>query len=368
MKKLRVIQPSDRSFEDIDNFIESGGKAFSVSRYGYENLKMDNQVELTLLVVDSKNILVRILRPFLGHEANNLVLQLLLIIASFKHDVIYYASDRHPYLISFARLMGICRAPVLMLCHFTFNTRLVKSQWKKLILRLERWLVFNGLDRVLFLSDRIMQTSLEDYNIPSEHQNLSYWGADLSYFADFQNNELDVPEHYYFSSGGALRDYATLIDAFRQLPYKLILSCPEKVIRENSPLPGNVIHYNFSSTGMKCFADLRSFYQGAKAVLIPILEKNHVANGNSTFVEALACGKPVIISDTGNNFLDVEDEKIGIKVSVRDIKGWIRAVKHLEKNREKYEMMRDNSLSFAQKFCNYELFSKTVTRHLKTLK
>ena len=119
---------------------------------------------------------------------------------------------------------------------------------------------------------------------------------------------------------------------------------------------------------MKCFADLRSFYQGAKAVLIPILEKNHVANGNSTFVEAFACGKPVIISDTGNNFLDVEDEKIGIKVSVRDIKGWIRAVKHLEKNREKYKIMKDNSLSFAQKFCNYELFSKTVIRHLKTLK
>lgn len=367
MGKVKVLQPSDRSFDSMDRFIESGGVAFSVSRYGYEYLCKVEDFELDLLVSKDSDPIIKLLKPILKHEANNLVLQLKLIFASQKADIIYYASDRHPYLIALARLIGLCRCPILMVCHFTYNTKLVDSLLKKIALRIERWLVYKGVDKLLFLSNSIKKLAIDDYDVPARHRNVCNWGADLKYFSEESETDISLPDQYYFSSGGAKRDYRTLIDAFRKLPYVLVISCARDVFEENEPLPKNVIHYDFSAHGFKCFADLRRLNQGAKAVLIPIIEKNHVANGNSTFVEALACGKPILISNTGNNFLDVEDKKIGIKIEMSDVEDWIRNIEYLEQNPEHFAKMSKNSYNMAKMNCNYELFSSVIVSHLRSL-
>lgn len=367
MRKIKVVQPSDRGFRLMDDFIEAGGAAFSVSRYGYENLKKTSDIDLQLLVSEDDDLAVRLLKPFLKHEANNLVLQLRLIFSSRNYDVIYYASDRHPYLISLARLLGLCRAPILMICHFTYNTTYVDGFFKKLFLRLERWLVFKGMDKICFLSPKIRELACEDYDVPAKHRSVCNWGADLKYFSEVAETSVPVPGQYYFSSGGAMRDYRTLIDAFRELPYILVLSCSKSVVDENRPLPANIIHYDFSAHGNDCFSELRSFNQGAKAVLIPIIEKNHVANGNSTFVEALACGKPVLISDTGNNFLDVEIENVGRKINMWDVSDWIDNIEYLEQNPQHCHEMGENSLKIAKSEANYALFSTVVAENLRVL-
>lgn len=357
---MRVLQPSDRSFEAMDSFIQSGGAAFSVSRYGYEYLKKAKGIDLNLITSTEKSGLVRFMRKFLGNEANNLVLQIRLILASRKSDIIYYASDRHPYLLATARLLGICRCQVLMVCHFTYNTSLVSGLLKQMALRLERYLVFRGIDQVLFLSQQILETTCEDYEVPEKHRQICYWGADLKYFSEKAERSLALPKEFYFSSGGAKRDFKCLIDAFRNLPYDLVLSCPKQDIKDNAPIPKNVHHYDFAAHGLDCFADLRKLYQDSKAVLIPIIEKNHVANGNSTFVEGLACGKPILISDTGNNFADVEEQGIGLKVELGDERSWREAIRLLEDDEETYRTMSSNASQFAKKFCHYAKFSQMI--------
>jgi glycosyltransferase involved in cell wall biosynthesis len=367
MKKITVLQPSDRSFEKMDDFINAGGIAFSVSRYGYEILKEIDDLDLNLLVVEGDQTFVKILKPFLKNEANNLILQIKLILKSKKYDVIYYASDRHPYLIALARWVGLCKAPILMVCHFTYNTKYVDSWFKKIALRIERRIVFKGIDKLIFLSEKIMQLSCEDYDVPNKHLNVSNWGADVNYFASTSAASIALPNEYYFSSGGALRDYSTLIDAFKKLPYFLLICCSKNSIKEHFPLPKNIIHYDFNAKGFNSLSDLRHFNQNAKAILIPISKKNHVANGNSTFVEGLACGKPILITNTGNNFLDVELSNIGMKVNMLDANDWIKKIKYLESNPLHVSEMSKNSYEIAKTKFNYALFSKNIANNFRSL-
>jgi glycosyltransferase involved in cell wall biosynthesis len=367
MKNIKVLQPSDRSFKKMDDFISNGGIAFSVSRYGYEILKEIGDLDLNLIVSEDDHTSVKILKPLLKHEANNLILQIKLILKSKKHDIIYYASDRHPYLIALARWLGLCRAPILMVCHFTYNTKYVDSWFKKIALKMERRIVFKGIDKVLFLSEKIMQLACDDYEVPPQHLNVSNWGADLDYFSNTSAPSISLPSKYYFSSGGAVRDYSTLIEAFKKLPYNLLICCSKGTIKQHFPLPSNIIHYDFNANGFNSLSDLRYFNQNAKAILIPISKKNHVANGNSTFVEGLACGKPILISNTGNNFLDVEQSNIGMKLSMLDSNDWVEKIQYLEENPMHLLEMSKNSHEIAISKHNYALFSKNIASNLRLL-
>ena len=367
IKKIKVLMPSDRSFKEMDDFCQGGGEAFSVSRYGYEILKNSSTLDIDVMECNDQHPVIKFLKPFLGHEANNLVSQLKIISSSSDYDIIYYSSDRHPYLISMAKFFGLCQTPVLMLCHFSFNTQLTDKFFKKIVLRVERWMVFKSIESILFLCDSVMRLAMNDFRVPSRHLKNSHWGASLEYFSRTSDNSIDVPDEFYFSSGGAVRDYKTLIDAFRELDLTLVISCPMEVVHENHPLPKNVIHYDFAANGMHSFSDIRSLNQRAKAILIPIKETNHVPNASSTFVEALACGKPILISDTGNTFLDVEAEEIGLKVKMLDVNDWIRKIFFFEKNPNTLESMSENAFKAAKTYCNYELFATVVEQNIRTL-
>jgi glycosyltransferase involved in cell wall biosynthesis len=364
MKKIKVLMPIYKSFKVMDRYIENGGEIFSLSRYGYEVLKRNSNIELETLESKDSDAMIKILKPFFNHEANNLISQIKLILRAHRYDVIYYSSDRHPYLISIAKILGLFRTPVLMLCHFTFNTDFVRNPLKKIILKHERIIVYKSMDKILFLGEQLKYQASLAYKIPERHLNNSHWGASIEYFSSASKSLLKMPESFYFASGNAMRDYKTLIDAFRDLPFNLVISCPKKVIEDNSPLPQNIFHYDFQANGFSAFSDIKKFNQAAKAVLIPIIEKNHVANASSSFVEALACGKPIIISDTGNSFLDVEDEKIGKKVLLRNKNDWIQKIIWAENNAEELSHMSANALKIAKFKYNYELFSQTIIDNL----
>ena len=313
MKRIRIIQPTDWSFEPMNQYNATGGDAFSVSRFGYE-LFGEYGIDVDYCVPDYSKPLAKILRRILKLEGCNLILQAQLIKRSKDYDVIYYSADRHPYLLALARKLRICKKPIVMVCHFSYDTRAVDSKIKKMILRLERSLVFSSMDQVVFNCENLMWLAIEDGNIPEKHQVNSGWGADIDYFERGKFGVHQDIKPYYFAAGGANRDYHTIIEAFRKLPYTLVLSCSQDVIEKESPLPDNILHFNYAKYGIEASEKLREYYHDAKAVLIPVMYRNHVANGASVLVEALACGKPILVSDLKTNFLDVEQEKIGYKI------------------------------------------------------
>ena len=365
-KQIKIIQPTDWSFEPMDKFIADGGEAFSVSRFGYE-LFESKGIHVDWFSPDYSKRSAKLLRRLLKLEGCNLILQIGLIKRSKNYDVIYYSADRHPYLLALARKMRICKTPVLMVCHFSYDTRTVDSKLKKLILKLERKLVFSSMDQIVFNCETLMNLAVEDGKLTEKHQINSGWGADLKYFARGKYGEHEYLQPFYFAAGGANRDYHTLIEAFKKLPYRLVISCPESVVIEEGPLPDNIIHFNYSEYGLNAYAKLREYYHDCKAVLIPVQYRNHVANGASVLAEALACGKPVIVSDLNTNFIDVEKENIGFKVAMHDADDWVRVINLAEQDSARLENMGRHAYQIAEERYNYELFTDNVVEQLKKL-
>jgi len=359
-KKIRVLQSSDWSFEPMDKFIAAGGEAFSVSRFGYELLIKQKDIEIKVVSPNRSKKLAIFIFKLLGNEGLNLWVQIKLIKESHKCDLIYYAADRHPYLIALARILGICKAPILMLCHFSYDTSAVDNRLKKYILALERLLVFRGVDKIVFNCETVMTLAANNFKVPERHLNNSGWGADISYFSKRDQLDFKTPETFYFAAGGANRDYKTLFAAFRRMPYNLVVSCPKYVIDRESPLPKNIIHWDYSSQGMQAYSTLRSLYQKSKAVLIPILYCNHVANGASVFVEALACGKPILISDQKTNYLNVELERVGKKVKMHSADDWVEKIRILEDDPKETSAMGERAYLIAKNRYNYKLFSDNI--------
>lgn len=364
--RIKIIQPTDWSFDPMDQYNANGGDAFSVSRFGYE-LFESKGIAADWFSPDYSKLSAKILKKIFKLEGCNLLLQLGLIKRSKKYDVIYYSADRHPYLLAIARKLGICTKPILMVCHFSYDSRAVDSKLKKIILILERKIVYSSMDQIVFNCENLMRLAIEDGNVPEKHRINSGWGADLQYFKRGAYGVHGNISPFYFAAGGANRDYHTLIEAFKRMPYRLVISCPESVMKEESPLPSNIIYFSYAEYGLDAFSKLREFYHDTKAVLIPIQERNHVANGASVFAEALACGKPVIISDLNTNFLDVEKEDIGIKVKMHDVSGWLTAIDYAEKHPDQLREMGDRAYYIAKTQYNYELFTDNIVYQLHKL-
>ena len=362
-KKLRVLQPTDWSFQPMDDYIQQGGSAFSVSRFGYEIIRQE--FDLEYIVPDYSKLYAKILTKILKLEGSNLLLQIDVIKRSKDFDVVYYSADRHPYLIALARKIGLIKTPILMLCHFSYDDTCVTNPLKKCILRMERKLVFGSIDQLMFNCENLMNLAIEHAGLPKKHQVLSGWGADLHYFAQGDKEKYRSIEPYYFAAGGANRDYHTLIEAFRQLDDTLVLSCPISVINEESPLPSNIIFFNYQEYGMNAYDMLRSYYLGCKAVLIPVKYPNHVANGASVMAEAMACGKAIIASDLPTNFVDIQMEGIGKVVKMWDIREWVNTIRSVNDNELKEMGIRAYEL--AREKYNYELLAENVIREIYKL-
>lgn len=365
-ERIRIVQPTDWSFEPMDNYIKNGGDAFSVSRFGYELFK-ERGIDVLSVTPDYSKWYAKVLRKLLKLEGCNLVLQVQLIKNSKNCDLVYYSADRHPYLIALARKFGICKKPVLMVCHFSYDTRTVNSKLKKMILAIERKLVFSSIDQVMFNCETLMNLASEDFKVPKKHLVNSGWGADLKYFkrGDYGIHEKIKP--FYFAAGGANRDYHTLIEAFRLTKQTLVISCPKEVIEREKPLPDNIIFFDYSKYGLDAYHLLREYYHDCEAVLIPVQNKNHVANGASVFVEAMACGKPIIVSDINTNFLDVEKEDIGLKAKMHDPESWSAVIEYAASHREHMKEMGRKAYDIAASRYNYELFANNVSKYIKEM-
>ena len=362
-RKIRVLQPTDWSFKTMDDYIAKGGAAFSVSRFGYELLR--KEFDYNYIVPNYEKWYAKLLTKFLKLEGSNLLLQLKVIKEARNYDVIYYSADRHPYLISLARKMKIIKTPILMLCHFSYDDTCVKQPIKKIILRIERKLVFSGIDQLMFNCENLMNLAIKHADLPLKHRVLSGWGADIEYFSHGDHDKYKDIEPFYFAAGGANRDYHTLIEAFRKLEDTLVLSCPVSVIEEEAPLPNNIIHFNYKEYGMAAYDMLRSYYMECKAVLIPVKYPNHVANGASVMAEAMACGKPVIASDLPTNFVDIKKIGIGKVVYMLDSQDWVYTINGLSES--ELEAMGKRSFEMAKNHHNYQLLVKNVRREIYKL-
>lgn len=304
-----------------------------------------------------------------GSNFSKLLLQIKCIFLSKKFDIIYSGHDMHLIVLGFLRLLRICRKPVFVLCHFSYNLKYVKSvksRWFKFI---ERYIVFAGMDKIFFANERLYNIAKEDFKIPEKHSGWLDWGADIDFFTispspEVEKNKLDYSSTPYFAAvGTANRDYNTLISSFiknQNLHLKVFGRLGERSTTEST----NIDFYNLNQYGDLSMRILAQYYIHSTAILIPIQQENDVPNGATVLIEAMAAGKPIVITDFDTNYIDVEKEGVGLKVKAKDVNGWLDAVTFLINNPDIVNKMSTKAKQLAIKKFNYTKFSDNLINEI----
>jgi glycosyltransferase involved in cell wall biosynthesis len=368
---MKILQIMFFSCEEIYNFKKSGNEHQLHNLYGYDYFREMEGVTVDCIYPQFKsscfNSFPKIKRLLLEFKLINLQLKCALI--SEKYDVIYSPHDFHLLPLAVLRMFRICRKPVFSISHFAFNAKLIEKKSTRMYRIIERYFYYKGIDKISFLNDSILNLAIEAYNVPERHRTSLNWGANLSFFTNFEQRMSQPSENKYFISLGTQnRDYATLVKAMYDVKSELIvfgrLNESEFI---NDSIPANVTIDTSIQQGLTSVGKLRYYYYNSIAVLVPIIRTTDISNGASVIVEALAMGKPVIITDFLVNYIDVEKEGIGFKIKPGDVNGWKKAIQWLLEHPSERTEMGKRSLALAKKKFNYENFCANTFKGLEEL-
>ncbi|HYE23349.1 MAG TPA: glycosyltransferase family 4 protein [Candidatus Paceibacterota bacterium] len=154
------------------------------------------------------------------------------------------------------------------------------------------------------------------------------FGIDADFFASVR---YDKDGDYMVSIGRDLgRDFKTLFDAVRDLPYKLVVATDYKNIPPGLDIPKNVeIRYNLS------IDQVRELYEGARFTCL-ILKGDEVSEGSdctgqTVMLEALSAGQPAIVTERewvreyfqdGKDYVGVpENDSIAVREAIERLWG-----------------------------------------------
>lgn len=205
--------------------------------------------------------------------------------------------------------------------------------------------------------------------ISVRHQLTANWGATLNFY---DKNIYNIPptEDFFMAAGGMNRDYATLIKAFKILQEaNLQVFAKYRDYTKGQQVPANVEFKNLMDGNDYVMAHklLRNSYYNCIAVLLPIDYINDVPNGATVLVEALAMGKPIIITEADTNYIDVEKEGCGLTVKSHDVQDWVRVLSFILTHPAERKKMGERSYMLAKEKYNDDKFVKTITAQMYDL-
>ncbi|MBW4691934.1 MAG: glycosyltransferase family 4 protein [Lyngbya sp. HA4199-MV5] len=270
-------------------------------------------------------------------------------------DVVYSACQTTTFLLALLRSLRLFRKPIVALIHHPFDHTLSDA------------LFLNGHDRLLCLSSTIMEPFAQEPGIHKKMDAIE-WGADLPFYR--MKSERSTPfdtakPSYIVSAGKTERDHNTLVNAFLDIDYPLEIYCSAATAPSLKALPDRItIHASDSAHNAVSYQALLTAYRHAYAIAIPLTNTNHLA-GLTSLLDAMAVGKPVIMTRNLHIELDIETEGIGLWVEPGDVQGWQQAIAYLLANPEEAEAMGDRGHRLCETKYNLDTFTTSLARTLK---
>jgi len=284
------------------------------------------------------------------------------------YDVIFDPFMQFTFLIAFLKMIGLFNKPVIAIAQRAYVVN-KKNPFKRLKQYLIRYIYFKGLDKIIFINKTLAEES-KKYKVQGNTDYLRGWGADHDFFERYNKEQQDPPKlDFIYATGGAARDYNTLIEAFKNLDFDLhITARPNFVSELNTVIPPNV-HVDSSITpGLTSTGKLRGEYYNSLAVALPIEEAPSFAPfGSTVFFESMAAGKAIIATNNRAFAFDIEEAGVGILVDYYDREGWEKAINFLIDNPEKAKEMGRKGQQLSRERYNYIAFSEEIIKHSNAL-
>lgn len=152
--------------------------------------------------------------------------------------------------------------------------------------------LLNRMHTLLF-GEAELQPMREFFHLPENRISVNLFGVDTKFWRPDPAVKRDI----VFAIGNdGRRDFKTLVEAAAQIdaPVHIITKLPLP-----ETLPANVVHHRGSWHGTELSDErVRELYQRARAVVVPLQASNQ-PSGQSVTLQAMACGAPVVLTETG---------------------------------------------------------------------
>lgn len=276
-------------------------------------------------------------------------------------DAIYVVTSTDIFWLAGLRALKLITAKLVV---WRYTPVMQTSKWKPL--GITRGAAFlTGFDGIMCLTDK---TALSYRPIaPRALVKRIDWGADLKMFSLPPRSDQG---EYFLCCGRTGRDFETLIKAAREINF------PVRMIIANESLSSLNIPANVTIVGgpKTClddrgisYAQLKEQYANARAVLIPRLPDENETSGYTNLLEALAVGKPVIMTRTGCLDFEVEEKGVGLSVEPYDVAGWVKAMNLMSSGEVDCLAMGERSRKLAESYYNTTRFGNDVCAFFDTL-
>lgn len=272
--------------------------------------------------------------------------QIRAILAKNTYDVIYapYAAS-NTKLIVVLKMLRLFRKPVLILVHHPLFGKPSRYKWKRHIVKI----LIRQYDSIVFCSQKMKTELTSAYNFNSaytkKHFFSSQLGVDLSYYKKFVGKSAEREMKFIMSAGNTARDFGLLVRACEKIDVQTKIYCGPRSFPK-SPIPANVQVYS----GEFQFEQICKDYNAALFILIPLSDSPNGMFGMTSLLDALAMGKPVIMTRNENIDIDVGEENAGISLPENSVEAWTNSISKLLYDTPTLEQMSTNSAHLAKKF------------------
>lgn len=251
-----------------------------------------------------------------------------LAMLGFQRRAGYEAIFTNSESISIPLALLLKGAPARRPRHVTIGHRLTTGK-KQLFFRTLK--AHRQIDRIFVYATLQRNFAVDALGIPAGVVEHIQFHADAAFYRPMPAIAED--ESQICAAGLEWRDYPTLIEATRpltDLKVRLAAASPwSKHVDETQKgeLPAHVEARRYE------YGELRTLYARSFAVAVPLYENDFQA-GITTILEAMAMGKPVIVTRTQGQTDVIIDGETGLYVAPGDSDGWRRAILRLRQDPE----------------------------------
>jgi len=283
--------------------------------------------------------------------------QQLSVLLRNRYDVVYSGCQNHTLLLAKLRTLRLFNKPIVAIIHHPIPKGHLSEYY------------FNGHDRLICLSEKVRESLLADYNLEPEKVIKLDWGVDLKFYGEYckASTNGDGQPPVIISAGKSNRDHDVLVNSVVDLDCEVHIYCSEDTRPTIAPLPRNISVTNGpKETNAISYTELVRIYKNAYAIAIP-LNKTDVLAGLTSLLDALAIGRPVIM--TRNPYVDIDIEALGIGIWVDhgDVLGWKSAILELLDDPVMAQEMGARARQLSENGFNIHQFSENLARVFKGL-
>lgn len=265
--------------------------------------------------------------------------------ASRRYDVVVTGFERAAIIFTFfQRTRRDGRRPHVLLDSFmNLSGPPLKRRLKRAFFRQ----IIGGTSRVVVFSRRQAQLYSEAFFFPE-----AMFPPIPYYPTVFGASYAATQGDYVFSGGDYTRDYATLIEAFRPLPYRLVIAAFSRDHFQGIDIPRNVkiltaAHEEF----MRLIA-------GAGVVVVPLQGGLLRTGGHQTYLNAMSMGKAVIVADDVGADEYISNGQTGVVLKPGDPSTLRKAIVTLMQDRELASQMGEKAREATGQFSSDRFFSE----------